>query len=102
MADEALNLKDVQAPGLAMLFQADDSYDFFTEVGIAEIKIENIDVKDFTSNFYASFEARIKKDLIRSNIACFVAPVFLLPKSINDPLLKDSFFTGLKIGRAHV
>ena len=81
--------------GLAMLFQADDSYDFFTEVGIAEIKIENIDVKDFTSNFYASFEARIKKDLIRSNIACFVAPVFLLPKSINDPLLKDSFFTGL-------
>ncbi|UTC76230.1 hypothetical protein E4O03_05895 [Treponema sp. OMZ 792] len=81
--------------GIAMLFQADDSYDFFTESGIAEIKIENINVKDFTSNFYASFEARIKKDFIRSSIACFVSPIFLLPQSINDPSLKDSFFTGL-------
>lgn len=81
--------------GLAMLLWADDDYDFFTEIGIAEIKVENMTMKDFTSNFYASFEARIKKDMIKSSIACFVSPVFLLPQSINDPLLKDSFFTGV-------
>lgn len=81
--------------GFAMLFKADDDYDFFAEIGIGEIKVNKISVKDFTSNFYASFEARIKKDLIKSTISSFVSPVFLLPKSINDPLLKDSFFTGL-------
>ncbi|MGI5111507.1 hypothetical protein [Treponema putidum] len=81
--------------GIAALFQADDDYDFFTEAGVAEIKLEKMDIKDFTSNFYASFEARIKKDFFNSAIACFVSPIFLLPQSIQHPSLKDSFFTGI-------
>lgn len=81
--------------GIAMLFQTDDDYDFFAEAGLAEIKLEKMNVKDFTANFYASFEARIKKDLFKSTISCFISPIFLLPKSIQEPSLKDSFFTGI-------
>ncbi|UTC68138.1 MULTISPECIES: hypothetical protein [unclassified Treponema] len=90
------NLKKTKLrAGVAVLFKTDDDYDFFSEAGLAEIKIENMSVKDFTSNFYASFEARIKKNFMQSAVACFVSPVFLLPQSIKDPSLKDSFFMGL-------
>lgn len=88
-------LKTKLRTGAAMLFLADDNYDFFTEIGIAEIKVTDMTMKDFTSNFYASFEARIKKDLIKSSISAFVSPIFLLPQIINDASLKDSFFAGL-------
>ncbi len=81
--------------GITMLFTADEYYDFFLEAGIGKIKIEKPAMENFVSNFYASFEARIKKEKINAAIACFVSPVFLLPSGITDAVLKDSFFAGI-------
>ncbi|AGT43593.1 hypothetical protein [Treponema pedis] len=97
-AGAALPLKIKQSEfrtGITMLFKADDYYEFFTEAGVAKISIADISPNLFMSNFYASFEARIKHDKVNTAIACFISPVFLLPAGINDPALKDSFFTGL-------
>ena len=92
----SLNISETKLrTGFAMLFNADTDYEFFAEAGLSEIKLEKPSLELFVSNFYASFEARIKKDFMSSSIACFVSPVFLLPASISDPSLKDSFFTGI-------
>lgn len=90
------NIKSTELrTGITMLFTADDYYDFFLEAGIGKIKIEKPVIETFVSNFYALFEARIKKEKINAAIACFVSPVFLLPSGIMDTTLKDSFFAGL-------
>lgn len=81
--------------GIAMLFDSDGDYNFFAEAGVAEIKIEKANSEHFNSNFYSSFEAKIRKDFVSSAISFFVSPVFLLPEIINDTTLKNSFFTGL-------
>lgn len=81
--------------GITMLFEADDYYDFFAEAGVAKIKIEKPSAETFMSDFYASFEARIKSGTVNTAISCFVSPVFLLPSGITDLTLKDSFFAGL-------
>lgn len=79
--------------GITMLFFTDSYYEFFAEIGLNKIPVTYFSVNNFISNFYASFEARIKKGIFNTNIACFTAPVFNLPVGVSDKT-KDMHFIG--------
>lgn len=81
--------------GILMLFDTDYGYNFFAEVGVANMLINKISAENLNRSIYASFETRIKKENFSTSISFFLSPVFLLPVWITDESLQDSFYVGV-------